>query len=304
MSAPTATVPTATTPTTAARIGTLIPALYTGTPISAPAIIVDMPNDAYHALKGSVSKSGLDLVARSPAHFYHAPARATTRNMEIGTAVHTALLEPERFNRDYVLLEGIDDRRKSEYKAAAAVHGGEYVLTASESANVLGIQQSVRANPLAHSWLSAPGLREASIFAVDPETGIMCRIRPDLLTDDGHIVDVKTTQDARTDAFERAILNYRYHVQAAFYSDVFEWATGQRPESFRFVAIEPEAPNAVMVYHLDDIAMEQGRREYRAALNTYARCVETDEWPAYDCATTHIIGLPAWAVDVDMGEIV
>lgn len=266
-----------------------------GMTIAAPMLVSGMPNDDYHAM-ASVSKSGLDLIARSPAHYRFAPAHTATRNMEIGTAIHTALLEPERFAAEYVLLRDVADRRAAAYKAATAVHGTERVLVSHEADDVAGMQESVYANPIAAAWLKNPGIRELSVFATDPETGLPVRCRFDILTECGHGIDLKKTQDAREDAFSRAVHSYRYHVQAAFYSDVYEWATGQRLESFRFLAVEQSAPNACRVYRLDETAIQEGRREYREDLNRFAACLVTDTWPAYECTDDDVISLPEWRI--------
>lgn len=161
-----------------------------GMKITAPMMVIGMPNDIYHA-HDSASKSALDLVARSPAHYKYAPPRETTRQMEIGTAIHTALLEPDKFASEYVLLRDVTDRRSSEYKAAIKEHPSERVLTGSEADKVAGMQESVYANPDASSLLSQPGYRELSVFAADPETGVMVRARFDILTHDGQAVDLK-----------------------------------------------------------------------------------------------------------------
>ena len=262
------------------------------TPIPAPSLVAGIPNALYHAYP-SISKSGLDLIARSPAHYQFQPPREATRAMEIGTAIHTALLEPDRFQREYVLLKDVKDRRASEYKAAVQVHGTERVLVASEADNVAGMQESVYANRTARALLEQTGHRELSVFATDPVTGLTVRCRFDILTDDLIAIDLKKTRDAREDAFSRAIDSYRYHVQAAFYSDVFYWATGEHLSGFKFLAVEEAMPHASRVYRLDETAMQEGRRLYREDLNLFAQCVESGEWPAYD-EDEGIISLPEW----------
>lgn len=268
-----------------------------GMTIEAGMLVTGMPNDIYHSWPGSISKSGLDLVLRSPAHYLYAARREPTRAMEIGTAIHTALLEPERFKNEYVLLKEVKDRRQPEYKAAVAVHGSERVLVSSEVDDVVGMAEAVYANPLASKWLKKDGMRELTVFANDPETGVLVRCRFDILTDDGHAVDLKKSIDARPDAFSRAVDNYAYHMQDAFYSDVFEWATGFPLESFRFLVIEPSLPHASMVYRLDETARREGRRMYREALDIYADCVFHGHWPSYQSTDDEVISLPAWRLN-------
>ena len=262
---------------------------------TAPALVADMPNDAYHAAPG-VSKSGLDLIHRSPAHYHLSAKREPTRAMAIGTAIHTALLEPERFASEYVLLSDTRDRRASEYKEAVKHHDPERVLVAKEAANVAGMQETVRSNSDVRALLDADGHRELSVFAHDPDTGTLVRCRFDLLTTAGAALDLKKTQDARVREFERAIARYRYHVQVAFYSDVFEWATGRTLPEFLLLAVEEEPPHTAVPYTLGDMSLAQGRREYRADLDRYAECVASGEWPGY-VPDSHIIDVPDWAID-------
>lgn len=267
-----------------------------GMTIDKPCFVASMPNDVYHAWPNSISKTGLDLVDRSPAHYYFAPAKERTRFMTIGSAIHCAILEPERFSAEYMLLRDAKDRRATEYKQAIKNLDEELVLVSSEADNVIGMQESVYANERSSKLLRAPGHRELSAFAQDPETGVWVRCRYDLILDDGTIVDVKKTQDARYDAFSRSLLAYRYHVQAAVYSDVYEWITGDQPESFNFLAIEERAPNSSKVYRIDDTATEQGRKEYRPNLNLYAQCIAENHWPSYPDSDDELIGLPDWRV--------
>ncbi|SUA58231.1 PD-(D/E)XK nuclease-like domain-containing protein [Oligella urethralis] len=258
-------------------------------------IVKDMPNKLYHA-HNSISKSGLDLIARSPAHYLYREPSTNTRFMQIGTAIHCAILEPDRFKDEYILLIDANDRRSPEYQAAKKEHGEEFVLVSHEVENVLGMQASVYANPVAKKWLDLPSEKELSIFAKDPETGVTVRIRPDILTACGSIVDLKKTQDARPREFSKSIYNYRYHVQVAFYLDVYKWVTGDECQSFRFLAVEEKRPYSSMVYMLDDLAIDEGRKLYREALNVYADCLEKNQWPSYLCADDEIVSLPDWEV--------
>lgn len=253
-----------------------------------------MPEADYHA-HPAISKTGLDLIARSPAHFYHAPPREPTRAMSIGSAIHCALLEPERFQRDYITLPGIRDRRAGEYKQAVKARGTDAtVLIEPEADKIIGMQASIYAQPHARAILETAGRREVSAFVTDREFGIGMRCRFDLLTDDGRAVDLKKTQDARPEAFARSVANYRYHVQAAMYSDVYYQLTGRRLQAFGFLAVEEEPPHPAMIYVLDDEAMAEGYRLYRRDLETYARCAAVGEWPAYG-DEVQVLSLPKWA---------
>jgi exodeoxyribonuclease VIII len=211
--------------------------------------------------------------------------------MEIGTAIHTALLEPERFNAEYVLLKETKDRRASEYKAAVKVHGSERVLVSSEAAHVAGMQEQV----LSHTPIPE-GYSELSVFATCPDTGVLMKCRFDRLTHDGLAVDVKKTRDSRPDEFAKSVFNYRYHVQDAFYRYVFECATGQQLRGFEFLAVEENPPHSSAFYELCEESQRIGHDEAMRDLQTYADCVNSNSWPTYGGKETTIISLPAWAL--------
>ena len=274
-----------------------------GMEIEPPCFIANMPNEVYHATAEGVSASGLKLVLRSPAHYRFQAAKPPSRAMEIGTAIHTALLEPERFAEQYVLLKEVADRRASEYKQAVKVHGSENVLVSKEADNVAGMQETVLSNPAMSERLQAEGWRELSLFVRDPETGVLIRVRYDLLSVSGVAVDVKKCQDARPDEFSRAILNYQYDLQAALYTDAFEWATGKPLAAFEFAAIEEQMPHGHKLYQPCETTLQEGRAKYREALDLFAQCERSNDWPALECNGPEIISLPPWRMAQIENEI-
>jgi exodeoxyribonuclease VIII len=82
-------------------------------------------------------------------------------------------------------------------------------------------------------------------------------------------------------------------LQAAFYSDVWHWATGETLKGYGFLAVEDQPPHGVKLHVLSDEWTARGRRLYRENLNTYARCTEADEWPAYDDKAS-VLDMPGW----------
>lgn len=259
-------------------------------------MVLMQPPESYHGSFG-VSKSVLDRFNKSPAHLAYGAKREPTRAMTIGTAIHTALLEPHEFESRYCLLRDVKDRRQSEYKEAVKVHGEEYVLVGHEADKVAGMQESVFAQPEAAKMLSMEGNAEVSAYIEDPETGLLIKCRYDLLAGSYQpvMVDLKKTRDASPEEFSKSVYNYRYHVQDAMYSYIFELINGYAPQPMQFVAVEEEPPHCAMVYELDEETRMIGYAEMRRNLNRYAECVAADEWPGYD-NPRQTIGLPGWAI--------
>jgi len=258
-----------------------------------PALVSGMPNADYHQ-HDSISNSGLSLVARSPAHYFHAPKPSSTRAMEIGTAFHAALLEPDRYAAEYVVVTGCDDRRVSAYKDAAKIYGSHKALTESEGSSVTVMAESIRSNGPANMLFTQAGHAELSAFVRDPETGVLMRCRFDWLTDDSVCVDLKKTQDCREHAFSRSLHNYRYHVQAAMYSHIYELLFGKPLQSFKLLAVEEEPPCANVLYDIDPLALQHGHTLYRQALESYAKSLETNSWESY--SGTGVVTLPEFVL--------
>lgn len=264
-------------------------------------LVRDMPPERYHATN-AMSAGGLKRMKQSPAHFYGMqldPNRPEpgdpTPAMKNGTLVHTALFEPDQVAARYVVKpEGMNFSTK-EGKAWRDAQTLEIVEDA-QMRTALAQAAAVRAVPDLAALL-ADGYGEASAFWIDPETGELCKCRPDWTSPAGDgviLVDGKTCQDAGPDGFGRAIWNMDYHLQAAWYSDGFEAATGLRVHGFVFAAVESAWPHVAAPYMLGDDVLDAARRENRRLLNRYAECKRTGIWPGYASAI-QLINLPAWA---------
>lgn len=277
----------------------------------------DLPAAAYHR-RAETSKSDLDLIARTPAHYWaHKLAedrleRRETPAMFLGTAIHTAVLEPELFDQTYAIVPADAPRRPSVAQRNAkkpsadtvaaidwwakwnADNGGRIMLTAEQRQACLRMQAAIRRHPVADYLLSDPGKSELSAIGHDDWMDEKTRCRFDRLNDDGVIIDLKKTVDASPRGFAKSAANYRYHVQQAFYSDVYQSITGMQPRAFLFIAVEEEEPHGVAVYRLADEDVQIGRGLYRRDIETLQRCRQADEWPAYGDDILPL-ELPRWA---------
>ena len=257
----------------------------------------DLTNAEYHA-SPAISKSGLDLIRRAPALYAYRREnpQEQTPAMRLGSLTHAVVLEPEVFAHSVIARpEGID-RRTSAGKLAWAEFEvqaeGKEIVTGEEMAKLAAIRDAVHAHPAAAKALAGSPTIEQSIFWVND--GIACRCRPDAVTEKGVIVDLKTTRDASPEGFAKSIAQYRYHVQAAFYSDGYRAAFGESPRGFVFIAVETEPPYLVAVYVASEAMTHRGRIDYHVDIDTFRCCQEADEWPGYSNWTL-TIDLPKWS---------
>ncbi|EBL6938867.1 exodeoxyribonuclease VIII [Salmonella enterica subsp. enterica serovar Chester] len=264
-----------------------------------PGIYYDIPNEAYHAGPG-VSKSQLDDIADTPAIYLwrkNAPVDTEkTKSLDTGTAFHCRILEPEEFSKRFIIAPEFNRRTsagKEEEKTflEECARTGRTVLTAEEGRKIELMYQSVMALPLGQWLVESAGYAESSVYWEDPETGILCRCRPDKIIPEFHwIMDVKTTADIQR--FRTAYYDYRYHVQDAFYSDGYRAQFGEIPTFVFLVASTTSECGRypVEIFMMGEDAKLAGQREYRRNLQTLAECLNNDEWPAIKT-----LSLPRWA---------
>ncbi|ECC3130227.1 exonuclease VIII, partial [Salmonella enterica subsp. enterica] len=247
-----------------------------------PGIYYDIPNEAYHAGPG-VSKSQLDDIADTPAIYLwrkNAPVDTEkTKSLDTGTAFHCRVLEPEEFSKRFIIAQEFNRRTsagKEEEKTflEECARTGRTVLTAEEGRKIELMYQSVMALPLGQWLVESAGYAESSVYWEDPETGILCRCRPDKIIPEFHwIMDVKTTADIQR--FRTAYYDYRYHVQDAFYSDGYRAQFGEIP-TFVFLVASTTAECGrypVEIFMMGEDAKLAGQREYRRNLQTLAECL-------------------------------
>lgn len=264
----------------------------------------ELSNERYHA-HSALSRSALLTFAQSPAHFWHrflnpkAIAKSPTPAMLFGSALHSFVLEPERYNLDFLELpEGSRSSTAARVIQERAEAANCAVLPHGTTAKCHDMAKALMAHRAANKALTTAGQNEVSFFATCPESDLEVKCRCDRLTNKGWVIDLKTTINAAPDAFAKTIANYQYHVQAGFYLDVIEWATGHRPKGFIFVCVEKEAPYAVSVFRASDAMIKAGSQKAQELLADLAKHFlefgPDKPWPAYADAITEL-DLPTWA---------
>jgi len=257
-------------------------------------------NAEYHS-HPATSKSDLDLAHKSALHLYDklfGPPRESTPTFDFGTMFHAAVLPGESLEEIAIRTpDDYDGRTKAGKEFNKRVREeSKLILNAKDGHAIDQMLASVQKHPFAGGLLNGDfkGKSEQSFFAVDSETGLELKARPDFILDDHSvIIDIKTTMDASFKGFQKSFATYRYHVQAAWYLWVVELATGKRPDAFCFVAVEKQRPYGVGVYVADADSIEIGMQEAKEDLAKIAKWKEEDFWPGYS-DNAELMTLPPW----------
>jgi len=178
----------------------------------------------------------------------------------LAQALHALVLEPARFARDYLVLDGDPDVMTTaddpDALDRAWLSGGEYAaLAAARDA----IRAYARASLAQHL---EDGLKELSIYWTDEE-GQRWKARPDCFTD-GVVLELKTTVDVRPHAFAQTRRRFGYDLKAAHYVEAVGRLTGTAPR-FAYLAVELAAPHYVWVHELSATELARAARELISA---------------------------------------
>lgn len=278
-------------------------------PVIAPGVYDDLPAEAYHADPALSSTGARTLLPPGcPAKFRYEQlhGRPSKREFDLGTAAHRLVLGD---GPDLVCMDYDDWRTKAARAEADEVRAaGGVPLLPPEYDQVQAMADAIRRHPIAGPLFTpGTGRPEVSLFWEDRTTGVRRRARLDWLCEPAAgrrlvVSDYKTTRSAAPEALAKAVADYGYHQQGAWYLDgVHACGLASNGAAFVLIAQEKAAPYLVTVVELDPMALRIGAAKNRRAIHIYRDCVASGHWPGYG-DTPHLISLPTWAEIRDTEE--
>lgn len=276
--------------------------------IETPGKIIGEPIAVYHA-RDAISHSKLEVFRKRPELFRRTyitktVQRETTKAHTIGQALHSAVLEPEKFTSQFAISTYADFRTKAAQAWREEQEANGFTtLTADDAALVEAMRSAVLAHPLAAKLIesSEPEVTWRQKF---PGLPVPLQCRTDLIGSDENgtlfVADLKTTETLEPDSFrnfDRAFINFGYHRQAAWYMTLLA-DCGVYVNDFYFIAVEKCEPHGVVIYKPTPAAIELGVRENQRDLLALAECYASGKWPNL---TTNIqtIDVPEWYAKKD-----
>ncbi len=257
-------------------------------------IFYDMPDSEYRRVS-ALNASGLTAICdRGLWHYYQCylnPEREFTSSdsLAFGTLLHCAVLEPERFAREYqVVAKGVRAGTK-EFKAAC---NGKIGVRHSDYQAVQTCLGRIGEHNIARNLLmGAAGRSEVSLFWTEnyESDTIQCKARLDRLLP-GWICDLKTTTDARPEKFAQDCGDYWYDLKAAWYLRAclaHRDVCGEEILGYALVAIESKWPYTVEVYTYELEGLVDAFKRMELGIEDYLRGVREGWHRGYD-----VISLP------------
>lgn len=258
---------------------------------------LDISEDEYRADLTAANFSTLKYMLKSPASYLYnlQNPKEQTKAMKYGTIAHMALLESEKFKSRYVvepIFEGLTAKgEKTTSKNATDVkrqyeewrHGLDkdaVILDQTQFDSLVGVINSMSGNQKLLALIKN-GVPEVVGKWVDPDTGIICKMKADLWVKTEHWnLDFKTTgKSAEWEIFRKSVESLHYDMQIAMYNEGFYEITGKKIQHSGWVVPETFGPWESEIFLAHDLFLEVGLWKFKTCLKRLKKCIEKNSFP-------------------------
>jgi hypothetical protein len=247
-----------------------------------------------------VSKSLLWKFYQNPHKWkYGVRETSQTDSMRWGSLVDCLTLTPSAFDRDFIVspYDNYQTKEAREWRDAQT----RTVVKQSERDEAYEAVDAIWNHSIAAGVLEN-STRQVSVIAdaVEPVTAqpFRAKCRLDIVPHSkwGYrdwLFDLKTCQSLHK--IPGTIADFGYHIQAAFYLDLYNAKAADKRSRWGFIFQESESPYEVAVVELAQPDIHAGREWYQAALATWCRCERDQSWPSPWEDEIKVVSRPAWA---------
>lgn len=263
-----------------------------------PGIYRDLPSETYHASPG-LSRSRLAaLVDGTPLDFRCAQSVEETPAMRLGTALHLAILEPDRFEALVRPLPKWDGRTKAGKEARAAweeENAGKIGVATEDYERAKTAAAMVRRKSGPATALRE-GRAELSLYWHDGQD-VLLKSRPDFLDlARGICVDVKSTSRGLSDAqVVRILHDHHAALQAAMASAAVLALTGANiTHGMHLLVVSLADPIDMRLVEIGEDWLALGETQLAQALAVYRDCEASGRWPGWSDRGVTTVAMPSW----------
>jgi len=262
----------------------------------------NISNEEYHnspKYKWCMTHSGLVEFAKSPAHWlaWRNAESKKSPALNYGQAYHLMMLEPEKFERQCLVFEGVKRGKKYE-EFLTKVPRDSCILSPDECVQLYEMKKVAKSHLVANG-LTNPGAmvaERAGFFKIEPYD-FWISIKPDIRNKNLLLLaDVKTARSASPDEFSKAIGNFKYHWQAWLYSKGASILDKFTYKDWIWLVQEKTAPYPIAAYRATERMLMKAQGQIIPLFEKFQWCLTNDQWPSYFQDDQVIdIELPRWA---------
>jgi hypothetical protein len=244
-----------------------------------------------------LSVSGLKEFSKSLQHYLDYKARKSpqTDPMRFGSALHTAVLEPEKFDKEVIVLDKNPDGRSKDGKKLKEELKGKTYISKKDLKILEKMHTSIFTHPIA-----------SHLIDMAPEKEIW--LNGKLTCDHGEIdihgkadcvyngtkkicIDLKTIGDASLSEISKSIKNYKYHWQAWFYREMLQQMHGETFEIY-FIFVDKTEHHNVQIVNLDEEWFTAAENDIKPLLNDFYKYLAEGEEKLYKGYSNTIETIP------------
>ena len=213
-------------------------------------------------------------------HKHH--PRKPTDSQNFGSAAHIAVFEHERFDDAIVIAPQCDRRTKAgkeEYNAFLDTASGKIILTQEELDSCFYIIEACQNHEILKDYLADKNAKYEVSGYFDYKD-VPLKFRTDYMNPEIKLIlDLKTTKAGHKRSFQRSVLDFCYHSQAAFYLLGMQEITGETWSDFLWITIESGAPHKIYIWEPDTSWLIHAMNLIDNALDVYKECIRTNSYP-------------------------
>lgn len=256
-----------------------------------------------------LSRSSLCDLKISPYYFWAKNIAKTfdtsTKPMDIGKAIHTYILERDKFDSQYAVAPDVNKRTKigkETYQEFEEKSTGKEIIDHKDFSLICKIEQSLNSYDKACILIDECDMREGEFYY--EYRGLELKSKLDLFnTNKPIVIDIKSVAGSRTDnKVVNDLISYNYAEQVFLYSYAYEQKYNKQPHFF-MISLSKTEPYEVGIYNISDF-YNYGKFSIDKLIDEYKRCF--DRWgcspdlPWRD-GDIKTLELPRWALN-QMGE--
>lgn len=268
-------------------------------------IYENITREQYDQLEG-VNWSKLKHFTDSIKHGYYMlnAQYKDTPAMREGRAIHTLVLEPHKFNNDYVIGGPVNPKTGKTYGSTSQKFQdwlleqgtNKTYLSDDEATKVNTVAKKVKTDNLAGKVLRDSDLKEFALTWTDKETGIKCKCLIDFGSrNQGYIGDLKSiSADLNYDRLSKELYSRQYYGQFAFYESGAN-ANGLNINEFKVIWVQSVDEMDVAVSTIGAQTAHYGQMLFSKCLKNY-REAQNGNTPGYHI-NSFVLDVPYWSMD-------
>ena len=230
-----------------------------------------------------ISRSKLDLAIQGLEFFFatygEGISTPSTPGQIEGQRLHRAVLEPEEWRRNRFVHRFADMRSpeaKDWVKRIERENPGALILSPQDDLRYARIADRVLSHRMAGNLIKR-ARTELHGYATCPRTGALLYSRPDIITPEGWIGDLKFCRNVDAQDFNREQERSRYFMQLAFYNYVHSLIEGvQLSGNCFWIAVEIYYPHRLRVYTMHADFEKMGNCLWNGAMDKILACLGAD----------------------------